>query len=42
MLRRYDLYDRVGDDRFYPTLGTAIDAYLDLTGIDWDDPAPPI
>ena len=29
MLRRYDLFDRVGDDRFFPTLGTAIDAYLD-------------
>ena len=27
-LRRYGLYDRIGDDRFFPTLGTAIDGYL--------------
>ena len=27
-LRSYDLYDRIGDGRFFPTLGTAIDGYL--------------
>ncbi len=42
MLRRYDLFDRVGEDRFFPTLGTAIDAYLHHTGVEWDDPAPPL
>ena len=36
-LRDYGLADRVGDDRFFPTLGTAIDGYLDGTGIDWVD-----
>ena len=40
-LRRYGLYDRIGDDRFFPTLGTAIDGYLAATGthwVDWSDP----
>jgi MFS superfamily sulfate permease-like transporter len=36
-LRDYGLADRVGDDRFFPTLGTAIDGYLAATGIDWVD-----
>ena len=39
-LRTYGLYDRIGDDRFYPTLGTAIDGYLAATGtvwVDWSD-----
>ena len=39
-LRSYGLYDRIGDDRFFPTLGTAIDGYLLATGtpwIDWSD-----
>ena len=39
-LRGYGLYDRIGDRRFFPTLGTAINAYLDETGthwVDWED-----
>jgi high affinity sulfate transporter 1 len=36
-LRSYALYDRIGDDRFYPTLGTAIDGYLAATGTEWVD-----
>jgi high affinity sulfate transporter 1 len=40
-LRRYDLYERVGDEHMFPTLGTAIDGYLAATGTvwaDWSDP----
>ncbi len=40
-LRRYDLYERVGDEHMFPTLGTAIDGYLTATGTvwaDWSDP----
>lgn len=37
-LRRYELYERIGDDRFFPTLGTAIDAFVAHTGVDWVDP----
>ena len=36
-LRSYGLYERIGDDRFYPTLGTAIDGYLTVTGTEWVD-----
>jgi high affinity sulfate transporter 1 len=44
-LRRYGLYDQVGDDRFFPTVGTAVDGYLRATGVEWVDweerPDPP-
>ena len=36
-LRDYDLYDRISDTRFFPTLGTAIDAYLTETNTEWTD-----
>jgi MFS superfamily sulfate permease-like transporter len=36
-LRRYGLEERIGDDRFFPTLGTAVDAYLRTTGTAWVD-----
>ena len=36
-LRGYGLYDRLGDDRFFATLGTAVDGYLAASGIDWVD-----
>ena len=39
-LRQYGLYDLIGDDRFFPTLGTAIDGYLATSGtrwVDWSD-----
>ena len=42
-LRSYGLYDRIGDDRFFPTTGTAIDGYLSATGttwVDWSDTDP--
>ena len=31
-LRRYGLYDRIGDERFYPTLGRAVMTFADETG----------
>lgn len=36
-LRDYGLYDKIGDARFFPTLGTAINAYLAETGTKWTD-----
>jgi high affinity sulfate transporter 1 len=36
-LKRYALYERFGDDHFYPTIGEAVSAYLDATGIEWTD-----
>ena len=35
-LRDYDLYERIGDGRFFPTLGTAIDGYLPRDRSDLD------
>ena len=34
-LKRYGLFDRLGRDRFFPTLGTAVDQYVAETGVDW-------
>ena len=47
-LQRYGLYDAIGPDHFFPTIGTAVDAYIAATGttwVDWeerptDEPAP--
>ena len=36
-LKRYALYERFGDDHFYPTVGAAVSAYLDATGVTWTD-----
>ncbi len=36
-LRRYGLYERIGDAHVFPTLGTAIDGYLAATGTVWTD-----
>lgn len=36
-LRRYGLYDRIGAQRFYPTLGRATDGFVNATDSDWVD-----
>ena len=36
-LRRYGIADTIGPDRFFPTLGVAVAAYLQATGVDWRD-----
>ena len=36
-LRTYGLYERIGDEHFYPTLGRATTAYVDATGVRWVD-----
>jgi high affinity sulfate transporter 1 len=41
LLRRYGLFDSIGAEYFFPTLGVAVDAYLehhDVEWHDWDDP----
>jgi high affinity sulfate transporter 1 len=37
LLRRYGIHDRIGADRFFPTIGVAVAAYLSETGVDWLD-----
>jgi high affinity sulfate transporter 1 len=36
-LRNYGLFDRIGNDHFFPTLGTAVRGYLEATGSEWTD-----
>ncbi len=36
-LRQYGLYDRIGDHRFFPTVGESISAYLAASGVEWVD-----
>jgi high affinity sulfate transporter 1 len=43
-LRRYGLDVAVGPDHFFPTIGTAVDAYVAATGttwVDWEERATP-
>jgi high affinity sulfate transporter 1 len=34
-LRRFELFDRFGGANFYPTIGSAVDAYLEEHAVDW-------
>jgi high affinity sulfate transporter 1 len=36
-LVRYGLFDRIGRTRFYPTVGSAVHAYVQETGVAWRD-----
>lgn len=36
-LKRFGLYDRFGDDAFFPTTGAAVSAYIDAYAVDWQD-----
>jgi MFS superfamily sulfate permease-like transporter len=36
-LRSYGVAERIGDDRFLPTIGVAVAAYLERTGVEWLD-----
>lgn len=36
-LERYGLMKRIGRERFYPTVGTAVKAYIDHAGVPWVD-----
>jgi high affinity sulfate transporter 1 len=36
-LQRYGLFDAIGPDRFFPTVGTAVNGYIDATGTTWVD-----
>jgi MFS superfamily sulfate permease-like transporter len=47
-LRRYGLFEVIGADRFFPTVGTAVGGYVEATGttwVDWEerpDPTGPV
>jgi high affinity sulfate transporter 1 len=42
-LKRYGLFEQLGPETFFPTVGTAVDGYVAATGIpwvDWEDRSP--
>ena len=42
-IKRYGLFDRLGTESFFPTLGTAVDDYVAATGtpwVDWEERSP--
>ena len=44
-LERYRLYDDIGPERFFPTIGTAVNGYVEATGttwVDWEERPTPI
>jgi hypothetical protein len=34
-LKRFELLERLGAPNFHPTLGAAVDAYLEEHSVDW-------
>lgn len=36
-LKRYGLYSRIGAQRFFPTIGSAVNGYVEATGTPWVD-----
>lgn len=36
-LKRFGLFERMGEPRFFPTLGAAVSSYLETSGVDWED-----
>jgi high affinity sulfate transporter 1 len=38
-LKRFGLFERFGEDAFFPTIGSAVDAHVARHGVDWEDQA---
>lgn len=36
-LRRFEIFARFGEELFFPTLGQAVNAYLETSGVEWVD-----
>jgi high affinity sulfate transporter 1 len=36
-LKRFGLFERFGEQRFFPTVGAAVDVYLTTYAVEWDD-----
>ncbi|WP_371227604.1 SulP family inorganic anion transporter [Pseudomonas sp. QE6] len=34
-MKRFELFERMGESAFHPTVGAAVDAYLSDSGVDW-------
>jgi hypothetical protein len=43
-LKRYGLFTKLGTDLFFPTVGEAVDGYLETLAVewtDWEESSPP-
>jgi MFS superfamily sulfate permease-like transporter len=40
-LRRFELFERFGEARFFATVGSAVDEYVKQSGVDWSDREEP-
>jgi hypothetical protein len=36
-LKRYGLFNTLGKENFFPTIGQAVDAYLEINQVEWKD-----
>ena len=36
-LKRYGLFNKLGTDLFFPTIGRAVDRYLETNPVEWSD-----
>ncbi len=36
-LKRFGIFDQIGEPSFFPTISAAVGAYLDRHKVDWDD-----
>jgi high affinity sulfate transporter 1 len=37
-LKRFGLFKRIGEHRFFPTIGAAVESYLETHAVEWSDP----
>ncbi len=40
-LRRFELFERFGEPRFFATVGSAVDVYVKQSGVEWSDDEEP-
>jgi len=36
-LKRFGLYAQLGESYFFPTIGSAVSRYLEVTNVEWND-----
>jgi hypothetical protein len=36
-LKRYGLFDKLGAELFFPTIGRAVDRYIETQRVEWSD-----
>jgi hypothetical protein len=36
-LKRFGVFDRFGENAFYPTISSAVDTHVKRLGVDWED-----